>query len=219
MTYSFPSYIQSELESFLSSEWLIEARTSTSNLGGDALCYEQWVSVLRLSTIWDFATARKTALEWIDPPTSFDKLLLGRAYSVDDWIEPALSALCKRTKPLSLNEARQMSKEDIVLVTTVREAIRYSRLKVNFDDIPRHVRAATRRVKRKADAEAAERAAKEEEKCMAKTAAAKRKADAEPADRGADEDVRRTVGKAAKHEVDVEAAEVKCAGEGDAGQR
>jgi hypothetical protein len=60
----------------------------------------------------------------IDPPTPFDRLLLARTYSVDDWVLPALSALCERRKPISLKEACQMRIEDVVLVATVREEIR-----------------------------------------------------------------------------------------------
>jgi hypothetical protein len=77
-----------------------------------------------LSTRWGFATQRNLALKSIKPPNSFDQLLLARAYNVDHWVLPALSALCKRTKPTSLKEARQLSIEDIVLIATVREEIR-----------------------------------------------------------------------------------------------
>ena len=223
MTDSFPSYIQSELESFLSSEWFTEARTSTSAFDNYDLSDEEWEPVLRLSTLWDFASVRELALQMMETPAPFDQLRLARAYSVLDWIEPALSALCERKEPLSVDEARQMSIEDIVLVNTVREDIRDDALKVTSGEISRHVRAARRKaaakVKCKAGAEAAERAAKEEEQRMAKIAAAKCKADAEPAERAADEDVRRMVGKAAKRKVDVEVVKVKHAAEEVAGQR
>ena len=78
----------------------------------------------------------------INPPTPFDQLLLARAYSVDHWISPALSSLCERTVPLSLSEARQMSIEDVVLVTTVREDIRHHALQVDSHEIPRCIEAA-----------------------------------------------------------------------------
>jgi hypothetical protein len=85
---------------------------------------------------------RRLALRSIDPPTPFDQLLLARAYSVDHWILPALSALCERTVPLSLNEARQMNIEDVVLVTTVREDIRHHALQVLSHEIPHCIEAA-----------------------------------------------------------------------------
>jgi hypothetical protein len=121
---------------------LIEACVSISDFEGHVLSYEQWKSVLHLSTRWGFASLRRLALGSIEPPTPFDQLLLARAYSVDQWVLPALSALCERTVPLSLNEAREMSIEDVVLVTTVREDIRHHTLQVDAAEIPNCIEAA-----------------------------------------------------------------------------
>ena len=103
--------------------------------------YEEWKSVLHLSTRWGFASIRRLTLGSIEPPTAHDRLLLARTYSVDDWVVPALSALCERTTPLSLSEARQMSIEDVVLVSTVREDIRSRALQVDLAEIPLRVEA------------------------------------------------------------------------------
>ena len=97
--------------------------------------------MLHLSTRWGFASIRRLALGSIEPPTAHDRLLLARTYSVDDWVIPALSALCERTTPLSLSEARQMSIEDVVLVSTVREDIRSHALQVDLAEIPLRVEA------------------------------------------------------------------------------
>jgi len=97
--------------------------------------------VLHLSTRWGFASIRKRALSSIKPPTPHDRLLLARTYSVDDWVVPALSALCERTTPLTLSEARQMDIEDVVLVSTVREDIRGLTLEVDAAEIPRRIEA------------------------------------------------------------------------------
>ncbi|KAI9463261.1 hypothetical protein BJY52DRAFT_1077824, partial [Lactarius psammicola] len=88
------------------------------------ISYEQWRSVLLLSTRWGFTSLRGLALRSIKPPTPCDQLLLARTYAVDHWIVPALSALCERTAPLSLDEVRRMNDEDVVLVAAVREDIR-----------------------------------------------------------------------------------------------
>jgi hypothetical protein len=108
---------------------------------GNDFSYEEWKSVLHLSTRWGFASIRRLALGSINPPTPHDRLLLARTYSVDDWVIPALSALCERTAPLSLSEARQMSIEDVVLVSTVREDIRSHTLQVDLAEIPLRVEA------------------------------------------------------------------------------
>ena len=106
------------------------------------LSYEEWKSVLHLSTRWVFASIRRLALNNIQPPTPHDRLLLARIYSVNDWVAPALSALCERSMPLSLNEARQMNIEDMVLVATVREDIRNHALQIDAAEIPQRVEAA-----------------------------------------------------------------------------
>ncbi|KAF8270192.1 hypothetical protein EI94DRAFT_1698987 [Lactarius quietus] len=98
--------------------------------------------VLHLSTRWNFASLRKLALKSINPPTPHDQLLLARTYSVEHWVLPALTALCSRTLPLSLDEARQMSIEDVILVATMREEIRGGALRVDAADIPRHMAKA-----------------------------------------------------------------------------
>ena len=103
--------------------------------------YEEWISVLHLSTRWDFASIRKVALVSIKPPTPHDRILLARTYSVDEWVVPALSALCERTTPLTLSEARKMSIEDVVLVSTVREDIRSHTAQVDSAEIPLRVEA------------------------------------------------------------------------------
>lgn len=77
-----------------------------------------------MSTRWGFTSLRKLALRSVKPPTPCDQLLLARTYGIDYWVLPSLSALCERTTPISLNEARQMRIEDVVLVATVREDIR-----------------------------------------------------------------------------------------------
>ena len=97
--------------------------------------------MLHLSTRWGLASLREWALSSIDPPTPHDRLLLARTYSVNDWVVPALSALCERTTPLTLSEARQMSIEDVVLVSTVREHIRDCMLQVDSAEIPLRVEA------------------------------------------------------------------------------
>ena len=107
------------------------------------LSYEQWTSVLHLSTGWGFDSLRELVLRSIEPPTAYDRLLLARRYAVDHWITPALTALCERTAPISLDEARGMSVEDVVLVATVREHIRSKAIQLGVSpaEISRRVEA------------------------------------------------------------------------------
>jgi len=106
------------------------------------LSYDQWRSVLHLSSIWGLTSLRNLALKSMDPPNAFERLLLARKYNVDDWVLPALSALCERRLPVSLEEARQMDIEDVVLIATVREEIRDNKLPINMAGISRRIQAA-----------------------------------------------------------------------------
>jgi len=115
------------------------ASSTPRNFEKKDLSYEEWKSVLHLSTRWGFDSIRELALSSIEPPTIHDRLLLARTYSVDRWVVPALSALCERTTPLTLSEARQLSIEDVVLVSTVREDIRNPTLQVDIAEIPLRV--------------------------------------------------------------------------------
>ena len=118
----------------------------TRNFDEHDLSYEQWRSVLHLSSIWGFTSLRKLALKSMDPPNACERLLLARKYNVDDWVLPALSALCERRLPVSLGEARQMDIEDVVLIATVREEIRDNKLPVNMAGVPRRIRVAQTRM-------------------------------------------------------------------------
>jgi hypothetical protein len=119
----------------------LSRHTTRRNFEENDLSYEEWKSVLCLSTRLGFTSIRKLALNSIEPPTQHDRLLLARKYSVDDWVVPALSAMCERTAPLTLSEARQMDIEDVIVVSTVREDIRSRTLQVDPAEIPRRVEA------------------------------------------------------------------------------
>jgi len=138
------SYILSEpvKPSALSPDFILLTR----NFDEHDLSYDQWRSVLHLSSIWGLTSLRKLALKSMDPPNACERLLLARKYNVDDWVLPALSALCERRLPVSLEEARQMHIEDVVLIATVREEIRDNKLPVNMAGISRRIRAAQTRM-------------------------------------------------------------------------
>ncbi|KAI0262198.1 hypothetical protein BC834DRAFT_829324, partial [Gloeopeniophorella convolvens] len=96
---------------------------------------EEWTSILRLSTRWGFASIRDLAIRSIEPPTPYDRLLLARKYTIDQWITPTLVAMCGRDEPLTLDEARLMELEDVVLIGSVRECVRSRKPSAVSDEI------------------------------------------------------------------------------------
>ena len=90
-----------------------------------ALSAENWAVVLKLTTIWNFQSIKRLAIDRLDDVVNdFDRLLLGRSCGIDDWVLPALTGLCERPEPLSLDEIMQMTPQDIALVTQTREDVR-----------------------------------------------------------------------------------------------
>jgi len=101
----------------------------------DEYSFEELSSILDLSTRWGFTSIRDLAIRCLKPPSPHQRLILGRKYSVKQWILPALQALCERPQPLTLDEARVMDFEDVVLVGSVREAVRSNTLTVKPTEI------------------------------------------------------------------------------------
>ncbi|KAI0250055.1 hypothetical protein BJV78DRAFT_1128587 [Lactifluus subvellereus] len=97
--------------------------------------FEEWSSILDLSTLWGFTSIRDLAIRCAKPPSAYHRLLLARKHAVDQWVLPALSELCERPQSLSVDEARLMNFEDIVLIGSVRESVRSQELSVNPAEI------------------------------------------------------------------------------------
>jgi hypothetical protein len=107
----------------------------------EARSFKEWSSILDLSTRWGFISIRELAIRCINPPNSLSRLLLARKHGVEQWILPALLELCQRPEPLSLEEARLMDFEDVVLVGSVRQTVRSNSLMVRGAEIRNCIRA------------------------------------------------------------------------------
>jgi len=93
--------------------------------------FEEWTSILDLSTRWGFTSIRDLAIRCLKPPSPLRRLILARRYVIEGWVDPALLELCERPEPLSLDEARQMDFEDVVLLGSVRQDVRSATLRTN----------------------------------------------------------------------------------------
>ncbi|KAL1659801.1 hypothetical protein GGF50DRAFT_130752 [Schizophyllum commune] len=87
---------------------------------------DDWLAILKLSTMWDFPSARNLAIKRlaklkIDPVR---QLVMQFQYNVDaQWGYEAFRALCKRREPLSLVEARDVGMEVVIKVSVARERL------------------------------------------------------------------------------------------------
>ena len=103
--------------------------------------FEEWSAILNLSTRWGFTSIRDLAIRCINPHDPLKKLLLARKNKIDMWIQPALLGLCLRPQPLSVEEARLMDFEDVILVGSVRQTARSSTLTVDGTGIMNCIQA------------------------------------------------------------------------------
>ena len=76
---------------------------------------DQWVSVLKLSTEWEFHALRTAAIDHlttlngsIDP---VDKLVMAIKYKITEWMLPTLLKLAQRAEPISMEEGNQRCRQ------------------------------------------------------------------------------------------------------------
>ncbi|KAF9262674.1 hypothetical protein L218DRAFT_867238 [Marasmius fiardii PR-910] len=104
---------------------------------------EEWISILDLSTRWDFTSLRELSItrvfQVLDDPS--DRIVLGIRYDVTDWLVSAYTELCERKEPLTLEEGRKVGVDIAVTIAQVRHKIRYnSNLNRDHDSIVQVVR-------------------------------------------------------------------------------
>ena len=103
--------------------------------------FEEWSAILDLSTRWGFTSIRDLAIRCIKHPNPLNRLILARKHAVEEWAFPALLDLCERPEPLSLEEARLMDFDDVLLVGSVRQTVRSSTLTVDGTGIGNYIQA------------------------------------------------------------------------------
>lgn len=97
---------------------------------------EEWVSVLKLSTMWDFRETRKLAIRELSKKGMMDltmKVMLAREYKVSNWLIEGYEALIKREETISDAEAEQLGLLTVVRLFRIREEsiTRISRRRIN----------------------------------------------------------------------------------------
>ncbi|KAK0241205.1 hypothetical protein EDD85DRAFT_392660 [Armillaria nabsnona] len=98
------------------------------------LSTDAWLSVIRLSSLWrladtrNIAISRLTTLLWkIDP---VDRVMLGRKYSVAQWLSSGFIDLVHRVEMVSEEEAEKIGLETALQIQRVRETFLRTAYKV-----------------------------------------------------------------------------------------
>ncbi|EIN06749.1 hypothetical protein PUNSTDRAFT_136585 [Punctularia strigosozonata HHB-11173 SS5] len=93
---------------------------------GGNLTIQEWLVVLELATMWEFAGIRVRAIEalLVLPMDPVEKVTVGFQYDIKDerWLPPALKALVERPKCLTLEEGVKLGLECVIKLAQVRES-------------------------------------------------------------------------------------------------
>lgn len=89
-----------------------------------AISKNQWISGLRLSTMWHFSDIRQLAIKHLQQDASLDaveQVIFAKDFSVSSWLRTGYLGLVKRTQPLSVEEAEQIGWRSAIQIFQVRE--------------------------------------------------------------------------------------------------
>ncbi|KAI6137473.1 hypothetical protein EDD17DRAFT_1782951 [Pisolithus thermaeus] len=86
---------------------------------------EQWTSVLKLSTAWNFERLRQAAIDALTESGigAVDRVVLSQRYYIKNWLLPALNELARRPEPIILEEAQRMGIDIALKLASVRERV------------------------------------------------------------------------------------------------
>lgn len=85
---------------------------------------DEWASILHLSSKWGFGAIRALAVREVFALASpVDKIVLGRKYTMHDWLFDALVEVCERPEPLTLEEGRRLGMDDVIRIYRARQTL------------------------------------------------------------------------------------------------
>ncbi|KAI0072574.1 hypothetical protein K474DRAFT_1700885 [Panus rudis PR-1116 ss-1] len=93
------------------------------------LTTEEWISVLKLATMWAFQAIRQTAIQSLATQLQTDpveKINLAQAYNIREWLIPTLNSLAQRRDMITSAEAERLGMDYTLKLVQVRERF-YSR--------------------------------------------------------------------------------------------
>ncbi|KAJ3503357.1 hypothetical protein NMY22_g18274 [Coprinellus aureogranulatus] len=106
-------------------ESLLELMYPTKTLGLPSLPKQEWISVLKLSRLWDMPAISAIAIQKLEclTLTPVDKVRLGKAYSVPTWLKHGYTSLLQNSSSASQQDLVSLGWETAFRVVWAREEI------------------------------------------------------------------------------------------------
>lgn len=79
--------------------------------------------MLKLATLWEFASVRKHAIRLLRAEQPVDRIVLAKKYDIRGWMEDALYALIHREEPLSLEDFNALGLDFSIHIVRLREMV------------------------------------------------------------------------------------------------
>lgn len=85
---------------------------------------EEWISILKLASKWEFQSLQKRAISEVDNiATPIEKVTLGRDYDIPELRLPAYVDLCKSIVPLTEEDGELLGLRDVIKIYRVRQEL------------------------------------------------------------------------------------------------
>jgi hypothetical protein len=89
-----------------------------------SLSKDEWISVLRLATFWYFLKYRQIAISELQKAgelTLTDKIVYGKEFKIQSWVEEGCSELVKRNRTIDKQEALTIGYDFTFVLFGIRE--------------------------------------------------------------------------------------------------
>jgi hypothetical protein len=95
---------------------------------------EEWIAVLKLSTMWDFFNVRKMAIEALSriEMNPITKILVAKQYMVRTLLFNGYNELANGTGPISVAEAERLGWKTAIHIFNIRQQSTGSRCHMDF---------------------------------------------------------------------------------------
>ncbi|KAK0212365.1 hypothetical protein DFS33DRAFT_1492124 [Desarmillaria ectypa] len=93
-------------------ENLLKVMVHAGRQSAPKLSHNEWLSALKLATMWGMTTVRRMAINEItqlNSMTDVDQVIFGREHAVVDWVISGYQALTKRKTVISMQDASRLS--------------------------------------------------------------------------------------------------------------
>jgi hypothetical protein len=90
----------------------------------EAFSVQEWTSILKLSTMWEFDRIRKIAIDQMSvlPMDVAEKIAIARDYYVTTWFLPSLNDYARLERPVSVEDVDHLGLEYLLKIVQARQS-------------------------------------------------------------------------------------------------